>query len=364
LNVNPAALTITPASGQSMVEGSPVPMLHYSAGGFVNGDGPSLLTGLLGTTATSTSPAGNYPFTLGALAAGKNYMLVLAANSPMFTVTDFVPVVSVGSDVSISNGQTLTRTGSFTDPTADTWTATVNYGDGSGVQPLALNADKTFILGHPYTVPGDHTVTVTVRDEWGVQGTGSFVVHDLPPATVQGVQINDGSVQRSMVDSITVTFGSQVDITPGAFTLVQTYAGTTTDDSGLVSFTTQLVGSETVATLTFAGGSIVGGSLADGRYNLTIHSNLVHDHLTGVALGSDTVDHFFRLFGDVNGDGQVDATDRTAFLAAYRSRRGMVNYRWYFDYFNSGMIDSTAYYQFLRRYGTRLNADGSASPLP
>jgi hypothetical protein len=42
----------------------------------------------------------------------------------------------------------------------------------------------------------------------------------------------------------------------------------------------------------------------------------------------------------------------------------MANYRWYFDYFNSGLIDSTAYYQFLSRYKTRLNADGTVTILP
>jgi uncharacterized repeat protein (TIGR03803 family) len=354
LNVNPATLTITPAAGQSMVEGSSAPTLYYSAGGFVNGDNPLLLTGLLGTTATSTSPAGNYPFTVGTLTAGKNYTLVLATNAPTFTVTDFVPVVSVGSDVTIPNAQMLTRTGSFTDPTTDTWTATVNYGDGSGVQPLALNADKTFILGQPYTVPGDHTVTVSVRDEWGAQGIGSFVVHDLPPATVQGVQINDGSAQRSMVNSITVTFSTTVDIAPGAFTLVHVHAGVTTELSQVVRFATNRVGAETVATVTFVGSGIVGGSLPDGRYTLIIHSYLVHDHQLGAALNGDRVEHFFRLFGDVNSNGKVDDMDRAVFLASYRSRKGMPNYRWYLDYNCDGTIDSIDYYEFIRRSGTTV----------
>jgi hypothetical protein len=39
-----------------------------------------------------------------------------------------------------------------------------------------------------------------------------------------------------------------------------------------------------VATLTRAGGWVVAGSLADARYTLTIHANLVTDHLLGAAL--------------------------------------------------------------------------------
>ena len=52
--------------------------------------------------------------------------------------------------------------GSFTDPGADTWTATVDYGDGSGVQALTLT-DKTFNLSHTYADNGSYTVTVTCR---------------------------------------------------------------------------------------------------------------------------------------------------------------------------------------------------------
>jgi hypothetical protein len=63
------------------------------------------------------------------------------------------------------------------------------------------------------------------------------------------------------------------------------------------------------------------------------------------------LDAFFRLFGDVNGDGQVDGTDQGAFLAALSSWQGMPNYRWCFDYFNSGMIDGNAFNQFLLRFG-------------
>jgi len=82
--VTPAPLTITPTAGQSMAYGSVVPVLTDTASGLVNGD---KITGLLGTTASSSSPIGNYPFTLGTLAAGTNYTLVLSAQSPTFAVT-------------------------------------------------------------------------------------------------------------------------------------------------------------------------------------------------------------------------------------------------------------------------------------
>jgi hypothetical protein len=94
------------------------------------------------------------------------------------------------------------------------------------------------------------------------------------------------------------------------------------------------------------------GSLADGRYTLVVHAGLVQG-ASGILAG-DVTFNFFRLFGDVNGDGKVDATDLAAFRAAYRSRKGMANYRWYFDVNGDGTVDATDYYQFLRRYGTSL----------
>ncbi len=63
----------------------------------------------------------------------------------------------------------LSRSGiAITDPGADTWTGTVNYGDGTGDQTLALDqANKTFDLLHTYTVDGAFTVTVTLSDDDG-----------------------------------------------------------------------------------------------------------------------------------------------------------------------------------------------------
>ena len=63
----------------------------------------------------------------------------------------------------VSEGSVFTGIGSFTDSDADgPWTATVNYGDGSGDQPLVLNPDKTFALQHLYLDSGSDAITVTV----------------------------------------------------------------------------------------------------------------------------------------------------------------------------------------------------------
>ncbi len=56
------------------------------------------------------------------------------------TVNNVAPTVDAGLDETIVEGGTFSSSGSFTDPGTDTWTATVNYGDGSGAQSLTLSA--------------------------------------------------------------------------------------------------------------------------------------------------------------------------------------------------------------------------------
>src|SRR5262249_15390059 len=136
-------------------------------------------------------------------------------------VAPFVPQVNAGSDVSFAPGGTLRATGSFVDPSADTWTATVDYGDGSGRQPLAL-AGHNFTLDHVYPNVGDNRVTVTVTDSEGVSGTGTFVVHVAATGESGGGPVF-GTAQHSMLTTLVYTFTTQVDIAPGAFELIRTY---------------------------------------------------------------------------------------------------------------------------------------------
>jgi hypothetical protein len=94
-----------------------------------------------------------------------------------------VPVMLLGGNASINEGSTFTRTGSFSDPDADSWTASVDYGDGSAVESLALNS-KTFTLSHVYRDNNTYNVTVTVNDNAGGIASGSLnvVVGNVAPA--------------------------------------------------------------------------------------------------------------------------------------------------------------------------------------
>ena len=103
------------------------------------------------------------------------------------TVNNVAPSVDAGSDDTVDEGETYTGSGSFTDPGTDIWTANVDYGDGTGTQPLGL-AGKTFTLSHVYADNGAFTVTVTVSDDDGGVGVDTLTVNvnNMAPTVIAG----------------------------------------------------------------------------------------------------------------------------------------------------------------------------------
>src|SRR5262249_10510922 len=94
LSVTPAPLTIR-ADDKSRVEGDANPPLTASYAGFVNGDGPSSLTSpvALSTTATATSPAGNYAI-LASGAASANYAITFVQGTLTVTRSTTQPPIT------------------------------------------------------------------------------------------------------------------------------------------------------------------------------------------------------------------------------------------------------------------------------
>jgi arylsulfatase A-like enzyme len=178
------------------------------------------------------------------------------------------------------------------------------------------------------------------------------------PPTVESVVVNDGSAQRSMVKSLTVTFDRVVTLDPGAFGLQDGSGGEVQ-----LNVVTSVVGGRTVAVLTFTGAGLIGGSLADGNYTLTVRGDHVRDEV-GRELdgdgngngGGDRSDALFRLYSVSDGDRDVDLGDLGRFLSTFGRRPGDPHYLAYFDVNGDdrvGVIDLLA---FARRFGTRLNS--------
>lgn len=117
-------------------------------------------------------------------------------------VVNTAPTVNAFAGATIFVGEQYSSSGSFSDPDADTFSATVNYGSGAG--PLALAGD-TFSLSHTYATAGTYTVTVSVSDG-AASGTASAVVTVLSPAAAASTlesQVNTlvGSSEMSASDA-------------------------------------------------------------------------------------------------------------------------------------------------------------------
>ncbi len=245
----------------------------------------------------------------------------------------------------------LAYMGTFNDPAnIGPFVGTVNYGDGTGVQHLIVNANGTFALSHNYTQRGVYEVDLTLTDGRNLTATSSFFMdaHFTGPQIYNSlITINDGSLQRSMVTSITVTFADHENLSAGAIQ-VTTASGQAVGTRLL----TRDINGQTVVLVQFTDPTLIGGSLADGRYVFTLNSSDIHNSVGGVYNGGTAItDNFWRLFGDVNGTATVDNSDLADMQAALRSVDGTLPYRWYLDYDQNCTIDSVDYMAFLNRLG-------------
>ncbi len=179
------------------------------------------------------------------------------------SIYDVAPTVTLGNAVTLLVGDTYTSSGSFADPGDNTWTATVDYGDGTGPQPLALNPDKTFTLSHAYPLTeGTYTVSVTVTDDFGMsnlagtQTTVSFV----RAATSTSVSTNVASVvygqAATLLAAVTSLVPDNVPFGDVWFYADGNFLGAAPLDNGTATLTTSaLEGGSHWLTATFQGSS-------------------------------------------------------------------------------------------------------------
>jgi hypothetical protein len=260
-----------------------------------------------------------------------------------------------GGEVSINNGggivfgATLKDGGrgffEGSDPVADKVIAVGDALAGSTIVAFPMNAMNPRALNNA----SQFLFRADVAD-----GRRVLVRADPDSERVESIVLNDGAAQRSMVNSIAVTFGGAAALDPGAIELRRQDGSLVNSDVSI-----SLVGGKTVAVLTFAGAEFVGGSLADGDYTLTVRADLVHDRwgreLDGDGDGSpggDRVDSFFRLFGDSDGDHDVDHADLDLMLSSFGKNRGEAGFLWFLDYEGDGGVGGLDMAQFNQRRQT------------
>jgi hypothetical protein len=274
----------------------------------------------------------------------------------------------------------------YTAPTITALTPTafiygVSIGTSASARPAGLVAGATFIeptggagryktTGAVYagvpsqlrTAIGDTTgnwesVAPGAVNDWTFQIGPTFT-----GAVVNGGVAFTNNNQRSQISSLTVSFASPVTLAADAFSLENIgllAAGSSFIPPGQI-IVNPSSGASSSFVITFdagsgangtnvngiikrAGGpaaSLTGNSLADGNYILRIDPAKVSGdgfRLVGdAAFGDVAIDRFFRMYGDNDGDGDVDGTDNSALRLAQSA------YNAAFDWDGNGSVTPSA----------------------
>lgn len=248
--------------------------------------------------------------------------------------------LSAGQSVTIETttpGDAAGEFNNFLDPILELWDPSnnlVSSDDNSATD--GRNAKLTATAG----AAGEYRVRV--RNVLGTVGeyTVSLSAAAAPLPEVSSIVVDDGSVQRSRVRTIDVSF-NQVVTLPGnpadAFQLVRT--DTMPNDTVTLNAAVSTVGSQTKVTLSFSGPATDNVSLADGRFTLTVLAAQVNG--PSGAMPANVTNNLHRLFGDADGDATVTSADFVAFRLAFLNPTVTA-----FDQNNDGAVDSTDFLAF------------------
>ncbi|MBX2997504.1 MAG: DUF11 domain-containing protein [Caldilineaceae bacterium] len=126
------------------------------------------------------------------------------------------PQIGIGPFSGAFEGSILTATGIFTDDDSSSWPiSTINYGDGSGTQPLTLNTvTKRFNVSRIYADNGTYTITVTIGD-----GDGNTTIHTraVTIANVAPTVTAHPNITTGIVEGTTFTVGNIATFTDPGF---------------------------------------------------------------------------------------------------------------------------------------------------
>ncbi|HYR83883.1 MAG TPA: PKD domain-containing protein [Terriglobia bacterium] len=190
------------------------------------------------------------------------------------------------------NEQYTFLTGSFTDPDlGDPHTLTVDWGDGSAVSTVSLNAGFfTFSVNHPYVQnnppTGPYLIKVTVGDSYGKSGTGNTPapVTNVPPVISGGtwptapvaigapVTVKANFTDAGIKDTHTCTFSWGDSSAPGSGVVTETTAAIPAAymSGSCTSTHSYTVGGDHLVTITVTDGD--GGSAVSGDITISVNT--------------------------------------------------------------------------------------------
>jgi hypothetical protein len=209
--------------------------------------------------------------------------------------------------------------------------------------------------------PGGLAGTVTVT---GVPSATTFQF----ASTYSGSEALNGATataalagaQRSMVDSIVYNFTAPVALSAAAFSISAVVDNTNTGDMAGVAPTLNVAPvpftNEWVVTFTDpVNNSVIGNSIANGAYSITINPSLVTAVSDGQTLSAGETDTFYRLYGDLTGAQSVTGVDVNAFNRAYGNNAYAAGYVAALDYNDGGRYTGIDVNAFNRAFNTRYS---------
>ena len=209
---------------------------------------------------------------------------------------------------------------------------------------------------------GNDLITAIYSGGAGFAGsTGTLLISvtsGSAPPTITSVVINEDisalynaagqpapGTQRSMVNDIVYTFNEAVNIVSpsmeaNVFTIA--IAAGWTGTLPTLSWAPVAGSGNTEWAVSFSGASVTGGSIANGAYTITVNdpsaitavSNSEALSLASSGIGSAT-QSFYRLYGDINGDEFVNASDNLKF------KQALTTYNAAFDFNDDGFVNAS-----------------------
>jgi hypothetical protein len=282
------------------------------------------------------------------------------------TVSNKSPTVDVQGAAEVFVNEPYMISFTATDPGADRvseWR--VDWGDGG---PIQVFGSGTMGAVHEYAGDGHFDVWVGAVDEDSAPNA-TFADEPLrvevkvqPKLTVDAVLVNGGDVQRSNIETIDIRLVDSADM-PDVQALIE---------SGQITSVVRifLAGSQTPLALDAAAfrwdsathtlrvdvttdgfGNDRSTRLSDGVYQLQLDQ--VFEDTDGLLDGTYRYD-FHRLLGDLDGDRDVDVSDRNLYFLRIGQQEGDAGYDFAYDFNKDGIIDRYDYVIFRAQYGKHL----------
>ncbi len=239
-----------------------------------------------------------------------------------------------------------------------------SYGGGVLTMPLLANSPCKDAGSNPAGLAFDERGEGYPRISGSAADMGAFEIQPPPKVTFQLNEVADS--QRSRITHVLLT------VEPGFFNVTGGMKGATQLKrvSDNANVTLAIGGKHPPSTqyamyfsYNFSAGPLDGTSLADGVYTLTITSSKILDPSAqnldgnGDGIGGDDYvspttpgdpNRIFRLFGDVDGDADVDTTDFIQFRLSF----GGSNFA--FDFDGDGAVAANDFIQFRLRFGSMI----------